>query len=375
MSRLPAVKPVDTTANERTAKIEHNVHGLVGIRLENASSDDAAVVAREIGSAPAPIDQEPDIVVTFVDRLPVQSADRHVLLGDARFTADRMMYVAARRRAGQALIRFDDVGERCHIICEHGLPSVPLLSSILNLTFLARGAVAVHASAFTYEGSGVLVGGWSRGGKTSTLLAFMAEGGEYVGDDWSYIMDGGRRVYGGLQPIQLSARHLEDLPQFRARVSAAGRSRLFAGRWVRRARPYTPSRLARAAQIAEARLSTYVEPDRLFGQNACPLAGDLDTVLIVASHDARDIVVDQVDGQYAAQALAASSRYERLPLLSSYLKFRFVFPDRVNALLEEAEELEATALSRAFEGKNAHVIYHPYPPPTRALFEAIQPLL
>src|SRR5918997_82180 len=78
-----------------------------------------------------------------------------------------------------------------------GLDREPdIVIRFVNLTALAKGALPLHAAAFTYRGTGVVVTGWAKGGKTETLLGFMAAGAEYVGDEWVYLDANGRHVHG-----------------------------------------------------------------------------------------------------------------------------------------------------------------------------------
>ena len=82
-----------------------------------------------------------------------------------------------------------------------GLPAIPLLVPIVNLTALANGALPLHASAFVHRGTGVVATGWSKGGKTEALLAFSANGARYVGDEWVYVAADGSRVSGIPSPF------------------------------------------------------------------------------------------------------------------------------------------------------------------------------
>ncbi len=101
-------------------------------------------------------------------------------------------------------IPFAEIGQQqCRIVCATGLPAVPLLIPILNLTALNRGILPLHASAFRYQDVGVLTTGWSKGGKTETLLAFMDRGANYIGDEWVYISDDGRHMTGIPEPIRV----------------------------------------------------------------------------------------------------------------------------------------------------------------------------
>ena len=56
------------------------------------------------------------------------------------------------------------------------------------------------------------------GGKTEALLAFVARGAQYLGDEWIYV-DGPNRMCGIPQPIRLWDWHLGQFPQFRERIS------------------------------------------------------------------------------------------------------------------------------------------------------------
>jgi hypothetical protein len=73
--------------------------------------------------------------------------------------------------------------------------------------------------------------------------------------------------------------------------------------------------------------------------------------------------------------MTACMAYEHRTLTEHYLKFRFAFPARRNDMLDRLEELYAAALERAFAGKPAHVVAHPYPARIGALHDAIRPLL
>ena len=51
--------------------------------------------------------------------------------------------------------------------------------------------------------------------------------------------------------------------------------------------------------------------------------------------------------------------------------FRFAFPDRSNPFLQNAEASQRSALERAFAGKEAYIVSHPYPAPIPAVYEAM----
>ncbi|MGH3007369.1 MAG: hypothetical protein ACRDOS_15960, partial [Gaiellaceae bacterium] len=208
-------------------QIDYDLHGLAGIRLVDASPRDAAAVARQLGPIRAPLDREPDIVIRFVDRLTTPSRLRYLGLGEAGFTEDAFFVLHSKHKTpAKVRVGFAELGGRCEIVCESGLAAVPLLIPIVNLTVLRRGAAPLHASAFVYEGTGVVATGWSKGGKTEALLAFMSHGAEYVGDEWVYVSADGERVYGIPEPIRVWDWHLRDLPRYRALAGTGERARL-----------------------------------------------------------------------------------------------------------------------------------------------------
>jgi hypothetical protein len=359
-------------------RTDYDLHGLVGIRLLNASLSDAAAVARQLGPLPESLSREPDIVIRFVDRLPVSSRVRYLGLDEAGFTDDAFLVLRSRHKApARVQIPFERIGNKCEIVCESGLPAVPLLIPIINLTVLAKGAIPLHASAFTYNGTGVLITGWSKGGKTETLLAFMAHGARYIGDEWVYISADGRRMYGIPEPIRLWNWHLEYVPQYRRLVRLRDRLRLRAlqlASLLSRAVPRAPV-VRRVTSILKRQSFVDLHPEELFGGRLGTLAGDLEKVFFAVSHDAPDVSVQPVDPQEVARRMVFSLQHERLDLMSYYLKFRFAFPEASNDLIDRAERLQREGLARVLAGKDTFSVHHPYPVSLDALFQAVSPLL
>jgi hypothetical protein len=366
--------------------IDYDLHGLAGIRLIDPAPGDAAAVARQLGPIQAPLTRTPDIVIRFVDRLSTSSRVRYLGVDEAGFTDDAFLVLRSKHKArARVQIAFAQIGRQCEIVCETGLPAVPLLIPILNLTVLSKGAVPLHASAFTYNGVGVLTTGWSKGGKTETLLAFMDRGAEYIGDEWVYITADGQQMYGIPEPIRVWDWHLQDLPQYRALVGRGDRARLQAIKMVQsvdRALPRVagnnslPARaLGRVMPVLKRQLFVDMHPRTLFGAGFRTLAGTLQKVLFVVSHETPDVTVEPIDPQEIARRMVFSLQHERLDFMAYYLKFRFAFPEAANDLIERAEEIQRTALARVLAGKEAYAVYHPYPVPIPALFDAIRPFV
>jgi hypothetical protein len=230
----------------------------------------------QVGAVPRPLSNEPEVVVRFVDRVRLPSGVRFIGLDEAAFDDDRFYVLRGKGRARTAVqVAFEGIGERCEIVCESGTRHVPLLVAIVNMTALSKGFLPLHASAFSYDGTGVLVMGWTKGGKTETLLAFMANGAAYIGDEWVYLAADGGRMYGLSQPITVWDWHLDDLPRYRALLGRRERSRLMASRVVQGVKREAPARVIRSRAVdrvlglAEGQLSARISPAELFGSDSC----------------------------------------------------------------------------------------------------------
>jgi hypothetical protein len=368
-------------------RFDYDLHGLVGIRLIGASPADRSAVDAQLGQVEGPLDREPDIVIRFVDRILVSSPVRLLGLSDAGYTEDAFLLLRGKHKtAVRVQIPFDRIGHPCEIVCERGLPAVPLLIAIVNITVLARGGLAMHASAFRYADTDVLVTGWSKGGKTEVLLGFTANGARYIGDEWIYVSDHRERVYGIPEPIRVWDWHLQQLPQYwrglrrRQRLqlrslryltealgSLANPGNTNASKWQRR--------VGRLADLLERQRYTHLEPRQTFGKNFGPLKGTIGKVIFVASHDSPGTTVERIAPDEVADRMIFSLEEERSGLMSYYRMFRFAFPEKVNSLLEAASDIEHERLRHFLKDKECFAVYHPYPPSIQELFDAVRPTL
>jgi hypothetical protein len=369
------------------ATADFDLHGLVGIRLVDALPREEAAVAAQLGPIRAPLHREPDIVIRFVDRLPLSAPPRLLGVDDAGFTDDAFLVMRGKHKsAARVIFPMETVGGRCEIVCERGLAAVPLLVAAVNLTALSRGVLPMHAAAFRYRGAGVLVTGWSKGGKTETLLGFMAAGAEYVGDEWVYLDADGETMYGIPEPIRLWDWHLAELPLFRQRLPRGTRARLRAlehlAGWLERAAPGAADRpskrrrdVHRLLHLVNGQRHVDLPPHRLFAPAAAPMRAPLDRVVLVGSHEAPEIRVERLDPGEVARRMAFSLQEERSELAAYYRRFRFAHPGLRNPLLEDADRREAELLLGVLAGKPCHGVFHPYPVSIPALFEAVRPLV
>lgn len=361
---------------------EFDLHGIVGVRVLDARPADAAVVARQLGPLPGHLERDPDIVIRFVDRIETGSRLRYLGAREIGWTDDALYVLKSRKESAMVRIPMDRIGGQCELVCERGLPAVPFLIAILNLTALVNGALPLHAGAFELDGRGVLVTGWSKGGKTELLMAAAGAGARYVGDEWVYLTADGQ-MHGIPEPVRLWDWHLAQLPEVRRTLGASNRLKLAAipavGR-VERALPgvvrrSAPGRLLhRAMPVLEGQLHVDLRPDRLFGELGS-LSGRLDHVLFVVAAAGPDITVGPIAPEEVARRMAFSLLHERLDLAALYQQARFAFPGLVNRHLETMEAIQREQLLRILAGRPAHVVTHPYPVDLEALLDAVRPVL
>jgi hypothetical protein len=371
----------------RTKTVEYNLHGVVGIQLRNASARDVAAVTRQLGPIQAPLAKEPDIVIEFVDQVQLSSPLRYLGVNDSAFTDDAFFVLRSKNKArAMVQIPFAEIGQQCHIVCETGLPAVPLLIPILNLTALNQGILPLHASAFYYRGTGVLTTGWSKGGKTETLLAFMDQGASYIGDEWVYISQDGCYMTGIPEPIRVWDWHLQSMPQYWSTLGQSDKLRLRTLKLLSSSFDRTAAnglvkgtpvgkQMKRVSTLSKQQMHVDLPPHTLFGPGVEAPQAPLDKVIFVASHASPEITTQPMDPVEIARRMVFSLQEERQSFMSHYFKFRFAFPEAHNPLIEQAEEIQRTLLTRMLADKDAYAVYHPYPVAIPSLFDAIQPLL
>jgi hypothetical protein len=351
------------------AAVDFDLHGYVGIRLLDAEDRDRRHVVAQLGPIEATLEREPDITVRFVDRLQ-HGPLTYVSWQETAFDETAFYLLAGRGNiSAKTRIPFENVGDRCDIVCERRQSTVPLLLAVVNMTALAKGLLPLHASAFVHDGRGVLATGWAKGGKTEALLAFMSRGARYVGDEWVYLTPDGR-MFGIPEPVRLWGWQVRQLPTIAARLRRPERLRLGVLQGIanaagtlapRRGGGVAGSVLRRGVPMLRRQVNVQVPPARLFGAENIAQEATIDTILFMSSYDQPELHVEDIDPDELANRMAASLIHERLPLMSCYRQFRFAFPDRRSDLLERATEVELALLHKALGGRRASWLRHPYP--------------
>ena len=363
-------------------QVDFDLHGLIGVRLINPSRHEVDMVTRQLGPLQHPLSREPDILIRFESHLPTDGL-RYVGLHNNGFTDDGFFILRSKKAPATVRIAFEQIGGQCEIVCQRGLHAVPLLLAIVNLTVLKKDCVPLHASAFVHQGHGIVVTGWAKGGKTESLLSFALQGAEYIGDEWIWLQGNGDMMYGVPENIRLWDWHLHYLPHIRRQMKREERWLFNSIQWLdsmqRRLAQGKIGRLApvkfwrKAMPALRRQLNVTRPPEHIFGRSLGRLSATPEKIFLLMNHDSNDIHISRIEPSEIVQRMIASIEYEQLPFMEHYMAFKFAFPERCNSFIEQASSYQSDILKRALTGKDAYVVYHPYPVNFQDLYKAMQP--
>jgi hypothetical protein len=362
--------------------IDYDIHGVVGVRLIDCPPLEAAAIAKTFGPLQRSLPGMPDIVVRFAERIAPAYLQ---YLGLNRYAfSDETLFFLSNKTEAKAAIALDRIGQSCEVICENGTSLVPLLTTLINLTALTKGCVFVHASAFEYRGTGVLLTGWKNVGMTEALLAFALHGARYVGSGWILLKDDGHKMCGMPGPFALHARHLKYLPRVRHHVNLRRRLQLKSIAWLAASQQRFPYRaldrllpvrfLRDALPKLERQLEIKVEPQSIFSCVLGSVEAAFDKVFLLLIHDKPAIQVEPIDPKEVAERMTSSICHGQLDLFESYLAYKFAFPERTVELIESVPTLLECLLHTALAGKKAYMVLHPDRVSLPELFESMRPL-
>lgn len=392
-SALPQSPELSEAATETGTATEFDLHGIVGIRMENASLQDVHTVSGQLGLSPQPLRRPADIVLQMQPKNWCPSPMRLLGRDDAGFDEHGFYLLRGKHKSKCCLrIPLEHLGRPLEagpltLDCQSGVTAVPMLVAIVNATAVARGFLPLHAAAFRFEGQGVLVTGWSKGGKTESLLGFMQRGAEYVGDEWVYLAHDGQQMWGIPEPITVWDWHLQQLPEMRRRTGWKRRVRLAGWKFLDRSLDHArqlgerlgPPSLARSIPriqpLIQKQLHVNLPPKTAFGQafHRGPLRPE--TLFFVMNHDSPHTLVAKMNACEIAQRMTHSLVEERMDLLSLYQQYRFAFPEKRNPWLERWEETQRQLLLRTLASLQTWSVAHPYPVNIHAMTEAMVQVL
>jgi len=362
--------------------VDFDIHGLVGVRLVAPSPNNVAAVSAQIGPPSSRMLRRPDIVVRYVDHLPTGTL-RYVDLGKTASSKAGFIVFPEGDGEGKVSIPFEQVGSDCEVFCEHRVGWIPLLISIINLTALKKHrCVPIHASAFAHEGTGVLVTGWVKSGKSEALLAFSQYGATYVGGEWVLLSCDGNTMYGLPGTFRMWEWQRRKLSRLQQIGGNAGTFRLI--RFLDAVQRVLPKRLASVGPLKLLRegmpalrrqLNFRVEPKAIFGDRCGSLTGHPDKIFIGMVHSDERVLIEPAEPATVADQLACAMEFELTSLMSHYRAFKFAFPEMRNEFLEKVPTLLPDALRQALAAKEIYALYHPYPVSFDDLYQAMQKVL
>ena len=375
----PAPRP---TAGE----VDLDLRGLLRVRLVDADTEDRRAVERQLGlpadgATTDPGRRVPILRIRYVDDVlagailhPLGAREHGFTDPDGDFVLLRTFgKVPTCVRVPLDRLGADDV----ELVVQRGTPGIPLLLPIINLLLLEHGIVALHAAAVRVRGRGVLITGWSKGGKTELLLGLAEQGAQYVGDEWVYIDPARGRMLGLPEPMRVWDWHLEQRPDLRRRLPSGVRARLrataIAAGGPSHATPSLrlPSGLRRAQALARRQLSVRLPPEEVFGPGGTCADAPIDRVVLVVTRDDPAVTVSEIHGAEVADRMVASLEQERADLLEADRAYRYAFPGRGNPRLATASARERTLLHQALSSVPARRLDHPSPVSFRALADAV----
>lgn len=358
---------------------EFDIHGVVGVRVVYAKEAEASKLLKLLSPFRSALDRDPDIVVRFFGSSEIR---QRVLVGEeyGAYTGEQFELLRAPDGKTAARVPFDRIGTTCELWYEPGTQKAPLFSEIVRLTFLAKGYVPVHGSAFVYKGRGVLATGWARGGKTRTLLAFAKNGARFISDDW-VVLSGDGQVLSFPTNVTLWPWQIEQISDFMPRIklrkrmymkSVQGMERLYrsplSSKFLSRRRLET---FGKILSLARRRLKVSRSPESVF-EDVETQPHSLDLGLMVLSHTLEQTEVRQCETSKLIERIITTNHAEWRDLLDYYIAYKFAFPHKLNPLLDEIDLRQRALLKRALGGIDSYEVFSPYPADLNELFGALE---
>jgi hypothetical protein len=363
-----------------THSIDFNVHNLFKIRLNDPAPEAIRALKNQLGVRPSSFDGEPDLTVSYVDGFKTPMV--HLVMGSAGFTEDDFYIVSnSGHKKGRVQFPFVVLGQPCKITCESGVAEIPLLNLMINLRMLEKGLVPVHASAFVFNGTGVVVNSWPKGGKTSTLFSFLKHGAQFISDDWLFI-DSDSAVYGLMQPIKLSDWQLNQLPTYKPKVSRGKQLAIQTIRWldtvVQATSDSLPARSFPAKvfynglrRLSNSQRHVNLMPEDLFGAGWIAPAANFHVLLLTLSHERPDVVVTPLPTEIAIERLLAALRREWIEWEEYYSQYLYAFPHRRSIPMDTSYRKQREFLEHILADKHIFAVSHPHPVALDKLYQAI----
>lgn len=362
--------------------VEYLMHGLIGIRLIDATEHDISRFEKQLGLTQTPLHGIPEISIRFIEKFSVGTLN-YLGLNSTGYSNDEFYLLDKKNGAIQVQIPFESIGEHCEIVCRSGLNSIPLLYEIIMISLMKKNFVWLHASAFSYKGNSILVMGWEKGGKTESLLAFANQNSLYIGDEMVALSSDGKKMFGIPLPMAIWEWQIKYIPRLIPKISLQNRivfkiislldklHRIFAKGRLSNSFPFQI--IGDALPALKRKLKIWVLPYELFNNQDGTQGSTPDKIFLVMCHNNKDISIEPCNPEEIAQRMANSNEYERMHFFKYYKAFKFAFPDIKNEFLETIDMHQNNLLNQALAEKESYKVLHPYPVSLDNLFNAMLP--
>ena len=364
--------------------VSYNLFDILGLKLINPGDKDLRVIDNYLGDFKKEFDGEPDISIEFKDE--IRTGTLHYLgLNNAAFDENNFYFISDGKENIKLKFPFNRVGEKIYLESERNGKSIPLLNHLINFTLISKGFLAVHASAFNYNGKGILVMGWTKGGKTESLLAFTNHGAEYIGDEWVLVSKDGSYMFGNPVPITIWEWQLKYLTNLNPEIDIQKKI-LFAGihtfnklnrfsAGIGLNKKFPMKFLEYSLPTLNKQLKIRYTPDKFFSRKLSDSTASLDKLVFIMSWEEAAIKTEIYDWEKIARSMINSIEAEQSVFWEHYSSFRFAFPDLTSSFLEEAKSIQKKLIYSAFRNKESYRVRHPYPVDLNYLFEEMNKII
>ena len=369
--------------NTNSSIVDYDLYGIVGIRLINPGERDIKNLSKLYANFRSELRREPDITIHYKENW--QIGDIFYLgLDEAGFNDDGFYILSSGRSPLKIKIPFEQIGDKCELVCEQGIGGIPLLNYIIKLTFLKKKYLPIHASAFLYNDVGALVVGWSKGGKSEALFSFIKNGAKFVGDETVIISPDGKKMFGIPVPVSIWEWQFSEIQELMPPLNTQKKI-LFKVvhfvEWVHRfsskgriKKNAAVKLMGEALPTLRKQLNIRVNPEEIFNGKELWGQVNLNRLVIIMSHNKDDITVDEFNTKEMADRMITSNLYELDSFNNYYSLFKFAFPGVKNDFLENVDEIYNELLPNAISGIESYKVLHPYPVSFEKLYKVMKPI-
>lgn len=360
---------------------DYDIHNIIGIRVVNPTERDLKLIVNYYGEHEKVLNREPDITIKFINSLETPDLV-FVGLDNAGFNKNGYYILSSGRTNLKVKIPFEKIGQPIELICQSGLPGIPLLNHIVNLSFLGKNYIPLHASAFRYNKKSALVMGWSKGGKTESLLAFGNKDAEYIGDEVVMLSENGDEMFGIPAAVTVWEWQFKQIPKLIPKLSKNKKSLFSLIHFIESVynflkktflkNSFVTKIIAEALPAFKRQLNFRVTPKFIFKEKIYKEKVYPDKVILILSHDSEDIKVESCSIDEVINRMINSHEYEMSTFIQHYSTFKFAFPHLENPFLEKVNKHQRELLKTALAGKEAYKVLHPYPVSFERLFNEMK---